>query len=231
VDTHELYQTIIDGLRRYRDDPFIGDVLRAVSSYPRPSMAHSLNKNQMASKRWLLEALAAGQPGRLDMVLILGGWYGVLAAMLLSDSRFDLGRVYSLDLDPDCQPVAETLNRRHLRAGRFSAVTRDMMSLNLRRDLLPTIQPDGGSVPMPVRPDLVINTSCEHIEDFGHWYRRVPSATLLVLQSNDYFSCDEHVNCVADIDTFRRQAPMQQLMFAGALPLKRYTRFMLIGRK
>ena len=231
MDTHELYQTIIDGLRRYRDDPFIGDVLRAVSCYPCPSMAHSLNKNQMASKRWLREALAASQPGRLETVLVLGGWYGVLAAMLLSDPRFDLGRVYSLDLDPGCLPVAETLNQRHLRAGRFSAVTRDMMTLDLRRDLLPTTQPDGGCAPMRVRPDLVVNTSCEHIGDFGHWYQRVPPATLLALQSNDYFSCDEHVNCVVDIDAFRRQAPMQQLMFAGALPLKRYTRFMLIGRK
>ena len=231
MDTHELYRIIIDGLRRYRDDPFIGDVLRTVSSYPLPSVAHSLNKNQMASKRWLLEALATSQPGRLETVYILGGWYGVLADMLLSDSRFDLGHIYSVDLDPDCLPVAETLNQRHLWDGRFSAVTRDMMTLDFKQDLLPTAQSGGESTPLRVRPDLIVNTSCEHIEDFQCWYQRVPSKTLLVLQSNDYFSCDEHVNCVAGLDDFRHQAPMRQLGFAGALPLKRYTRFMLIGRK
>ena len=53
----------------------------------------------------------------------------------------------------------------------------------------------------------------------------------MVLQSNDFFSCEEHVNCVADLATFMRQAPMSPLLSAESLALKRYTRYMLIGRR
>jgi hypothetical protein len=52
-----------------------------------------------------------------------------------------------------------------------------------------------------------------------------------VLQSNDYFACREHVNCVADLAAFRLQAPLAQTLFAGEREMRRYTRFMLIGRK
>jgi hypothetical protein len=41
----------------------------------------------------------------------------------------------------------------------------------------------------------------------------------------------EHVNCVRDLAEFRAQAPMRETLFAGARALRRYTRFMLIGRK
>jgi hypothetical protein len=47
----------------------------------------------------------------------------------------------------------------------------------------------------------------------------------------DYFACSEHVNCVPDLAAFRAQAPMRELLFAGEHKLRRYIRFMLIGRK
>ncbi|MEC7537396.1 MAG: class I SAM-dependent methyltransferase, partial [Pseudomonadota bacterium] len=80
-------------------------------------------------------------------------------------------------------------------------------------------------------PDLLINTSCEHLEDFDAWFRAMPRDTLLVLQSNDYFSEAEHVNCQLDLAAFQEQAPMRELIFAGELEFDKYTRFMLIGRR
>jgi hypothetical protein len=79
--------------------------------------------------------------------------------------------------------------------------------------------------------DLVINTSCEHLAEFGRWYERIPDGKRLVLQSNDYFACDQHVNCVPDLDAFRAQAPLRDVLFAGERRMRRYVRFMLIGRK
>jgi len=52
-----------------------------------------------------------------------------------------------------------------------------------------------------------------------------------VLQSNDYFACAEHVNCVSDLAEFRVRAPLSDVLFAGERRMRRYTRFMLIGRK
>ena len=53
----EFYLDILDGLARYLDNPFIADMAKAVSRYRGPYIANSLNKNQMASKKWLILSL------------------------------------------------------------------------------------------------------------------------------------------------------------------------------
>jgi SAM-dependent methyltransferase len=212
----EFYRDILEGLAVYADSSFHRDILATLTHHQEPGIAVALNKNQMASKRWLADSLHAtvgSSPGR---VLILGGWVGALSAVLLHDRRFDIERVTSIDIDPHCAPVAEALNATNFRTGRFAARTADMLSLDYAGD-------DAA--------DLVINTSCEHLPDFERWFARVPKDQLVVLQSNDYFACAEHVNSVADLATFRAQAPLSDVMFAGERKLRRYTRFMLIGRK
>ena len=212
----EFYLDILDGLSRYLDDPFISDMVAAVSRYRGPYIANSLNKNQMASKTWLIDELYRATGGALGTGYVLGGWNGVLAAMLLRDPRLHIERLFSIDIDPVCQAVAETMNAHHVESGRFEAVTADMHDLDCGGD---------------VTADTLFNTSCEHLENFAQWYTGTPKGMLMVLQSNDMFNEETHVNCVADLDAFKRQAPMTDLLFAGELPLKRYSRFMLIGRK
>lgn len=212
----EFYRDILEGLSVYADSAFHRDVLGALTLHQEPGIAVALNKNQMASKRWLVDTVHATVPAALDRVLILGGWFGTLAALLLHDPRFSIGHVESVDIDARCAPVAESMNATHVRAGRFTARTADMLNLDYAA---------GGA------PDLTINTSCEHLPDFGAWYARVPRGRLLLLQSNDYFVCREHVNCIADLAAFRAQAPLAQTLFAGERRMRRYTRFMLIGRK
>jgi len=73
--------------------------------------------------------------------------------------------------------------------------------------------------------------SIQHLPDFTGWYARIADGQLLVLQSNDYFACAEHVGCVPDLAAFAAQAPMRERLFEGAQRMRRYTRFMLIGRK
>ena len=212
----EFYRDILEGLAVYADSSFHRDILMTLTRHQEPGIAVALNKNQMASKRWLADSLHAtvgSSPGR---VLILGGWVGALSAVLFHDRRFDLQRVVSVDIDPRCAPVAESLNATNARSGRFAARTADMLSLDYTGE-------DAA--------DLIINTSCEHLRDFERWYARVPADQLVVLQSNDYFACAEHVNSVADLATFQAQAPLRHVLFAGARKMRRYTRFMLIGRK
>lgn len=211
----EFYRDILEGLAVYTDSAFHRDVLATLGKHQEPGIAVALNKNQMASKRWLVDTLCTTVPRALDRVLILGGWFGTLAALLLHDPRLAIGRIVSVDIDPRCAPVAESMNATHVRAGRFAAHTADMLDLDYER----------GSA-----ADLVINTSCEHLPDFGRWYSRLPAGQCVVLQSNDYFACREHVNCVADLDAFRAQAPLTDVLFAGERRMRRYTRFMLIGR-
>jgi hypothetical protein len=131
--------------------------------------------------------------------------------MLLDDRRFTIDAIDSFDIDPAVEQVARTLNSGF--GDRFRAVTADMYAIDYRS----------------LKADLVVNTSCEHIADFGAWLGLVPSGTRVLLQSNDYFSEPSHINCVASLEEFQAKAGLSRVDFAGALPMKKYTRFMLIG--
>lgn len=217
MDKDEFYRDILEGLAVYYDSTLIADIARTVASRTPEDLGAALNRNQMRGKKWLVDELAATAAGDAERILVLGGWYGILAALLLHDERLNPGRVTSLDMNPECAPVAMAINRTTAAAGRFEAVTGDMLALDYGRDAPP------GTV--------IINTSCEHLPDFPAWYERVPAGRLLVLQSNDYYAVAEHVNCVPDLEAFRQQARLSETLFAGELKLKKYTRFMLIGRK
>lgn len=211
----EFYRDILAGLAAYEDSVFVRDILATLSRHQEPGIAVALNRNQMTSKRWLVDTLHATCGGRHRKVVVLGGWIGALAAVLLHDRRFEIECAVSIDIDPRCADVARSLNATHVESGRFEARTADMRELDYAAEAA----------------DLVINTSCEHVEGFDRWYARVPDGQRLVLQSNDYVSVAEHVNCVRDLAAFRAQAPMRDVLFEGERALRRYTRFMLIGRK
>lgn len=207
----------------YFTSPFINDILTTVRGFPAPDLGAALNKNQISGKLWLTNELHRVAGERLGGVYILGGWYGVLAAILLHDNRFDITGVVCIDRDEHCKPIAESLNRTHGARGKFRATTADLHHLNYQEML--------GNNDSETRPDVLINTSCEHLDRFQEWYATIPSGTLQVLQSNDYYACEEHTNCVPDLETFQQQAPMRELLHAGSLRLKKYTRYMLIGYK
>ena len=215
MDKDEYYRDILEGVALYTHSAFARDILATLAHCDNPALAEALNKNQIASKMWLADALADCVGRDLGSVLILGGWFGVLAAVLLHDPRFAISRVVSLDIEPRCADAALALNATHARIGRFSTRTTDMLAY------------DYESAPS----DLVVNTSCEHVQRLDLWYERIPSGQLLALQSNDYVACSEHVNCVADLASFQAQVPMREVLFAGERKLRRYVRFMLIGRK
>jgi hypothetical protein len=211
----EFYRDILEGLAVLDARPFLRDLAATIERFDEPRLGAALNANQMASKRWLIDTLARSAGTRFDDVLVLGGWVGALSALLLDDARFAIGRIVSADIDGRCEAIARSLNATHVATGRFEARTADMRELDYRADPFA----------------LVVNTSCEHVADFDRWYARIPDGQLVVLQSNDYVACTEHVNCVRDLDAFGAQAPLRELLFEGARPMRRYTRFMRIGRK
>ncbi len=210
-----FYQDILKGLGVYFDSPFIADIRQTAKRFPSPELGYALNRNQVTSKKWLVDTLFDVTGGELGRVCVLGGWYGVLGAMLLHDRRFETQSVRSVDRDPSCEEVANSLNRTHVDGGKFEFLTADMYDLDFE---------DSGY-------DLIINTSCEHLEMIGDWFEKIPSGMLLVLQSNNYVGIEGHVNCVENLDQFKQQVPVATMMFEGELSLNNYTRFMLIGRR
>ncbi|MDA7948233.1 MAG: methyltransferase domain-containing protein [Hyphomicrobiaceae bacterium] len=214
-DRESMHLDILKGLSVYFDSPFVADIQETALRHPRLTLGHALNRNQMTSKTWLVDKLHGATGGQLGRVCILGGWYGVLGAMLLHDPRFAVERVCSVDMDPTCEDIAKSLNRTHVEAGKFEFRLANMYEIDFPKSEF----------------DLIVNTSCEHLETIDRWFERIPAGTLLTLQSNNYFGIDGHVNCVENIGQFKQQVPLSQTLFEGELELKKYTRFMLIGRR
>jgi hypothetical protein len=205
---------LLRGVAQYTGDPLIAALARAIGHHPEAEFDVAFNHKQVACKMWARDRLYPAFGGDYGEIWLVGGWYGVLAAILFKDERYRIGRITSFDLDPAVGPVALSLNRAEAEEGRFCVRHADMYELDYRDAL----------------PDLVINTSCEHIPDLSGWLGLLPSGCPVLLQSNNYAAEPSHVSCVANMEEFASRAGLSQVLFQGALPLKNYIRFMLIGR-
>jgi hypothetical protein len=169
-------------------------------------------KGQIKSKIWLIEKLKEYANNSPNKIIIHGGWNGVLASLLFN-SDIPIEHIKSLDIDPTCEQIASTVNKRQEIEGRFLAITDNMITYNYDAD-------------------IVINTSCEHIsqEDYFKWLNLVPNNTLIVIQSNNYYDLKEHINCSDSIEMFNEKSCLN-VMFADTLKLQKYDRYMIIGKK
>ena len=52
-----------------------------------------------------------------------------------------------------------------------------------------------------------------------------------MLQTNNFFEIEEHVNCVKDLHQFSLASPMTEVLYEGELQLEKYCRYMRIGIK
>lgn len=214
------FKDVLDGLTVLYEDPFILDVRNTMLRFPDSAIGTALNKKQTSCKKWALEELANVCGPKFDSVHILAGWYGLLGAMMLHRLEFTIDKLTVIDRDPGCEKVALSLNATHVTNGRFAFRVHDLFEL------------DYANLPKGLeKPGLIINTSCEHLEKFDDWYDRMPEDVLLLLQSNNYRSIPEHVNCVDSLDAFKAQTPMSDRLFSGSLTLPKYTRYMVIGYK
>ena len=59
----------------------------------------------------------------------------------------------------------------------------------------------------------------------------IPSGKLVILQSNNFFEVEEHINCATDLYDFSKMASMEHVYYKGELELEKYTRYMKIGYK
>lgn len=166
------------------------------------------SSGQLKSKNWLVEELGNHlqllHPAHLE-TLIVGSWYGTLGLML--KKKYPTMNVAMLDIDPRCK------------------IFLDKITYNI-----PNIKAITGNMYDYIYDSsIVINTSCEHIISLKNWLSLIPKNTLVVLQSNNYASISDHINCVNNKDEFIEQANLSDVLYCGQLEMPMYTRFMIIG--
>ena len=170
-------------------------------------------KGQVNSKVWLIEQLQKilnAQQSKTTVV-IHGGWNGVLSSLLFN-SNINVKHITSVDIDPLCEEIANTINKQQEIDGKFTAVTADMCT-------------------HVYDAQVVINTSCEHItqSQYNQWLLNVPEDSYIVLQSNNFFELEEHIRCAVSVDDFVKMSNIQ-VLYKGELQTPKYNRYMIIGK-
>ena len=195
------------------------------------NLEDAFSEGQLKSKFWLIQKLKDHNLSALGCVFSCAGWYGTLPFLLMTDSYFSIEKCFLLEKDPLSVRVSEDLNRHFVKQDwKFKASLQNILDVNYFNAFFNTLKADGTIQEIQAVPDTLINTACEHIENFELWWSKIPSGKLIILQSNDYFDLPDHINCVSSLEDFKKQADMD-LLYEGVLELEAYRRFMLIGHK
>ena len=189
-----------------------------------------LSQGQIKSKKWLIEEVIKLNLD-LGTVFLCAGWYATLATMLF-ESSIKIDKIRSFDIDPSCVSIAEIFNKPWvLEDWKFKSCTKNILDINYDFYTYGVVRSNGTICELSDCPNTIINTSCEHIENFNIWYNLIPKDKIVILQTNNYGEIEDHINCSSSLEEFRTQTPMTTLLYEGELVLDKYTRYMRIGIK
>ena len=164
------------------------------------------SRGQLSSKQVLVEMLGLHCPDLVEKtILVVASWFGTLGFML--NKRYPDSYIKLLDIDPRCE---QFITQIAADTSQVTAVTCDLYGHSYIED-------------------VIINTSCEHIADIGAWLQLIPSGKIVVLQSNNFYNCDGHINCVSSIDQFIAQVDLSKILGVNELVMPMYTRYTIIG--
>ena len=122
------------------------------------SIIDSISDSQLLSKEWIAENVKDLDLGN---IMLCGGWYGML---LFSHIKYK--QCLSIDIDPSCENIAKIIHKRLVMEGwKFQAITDDIHNINYDGHHYIVKRDNGTDCELYMKPDSIVNTSCEHIED------------------------------------------------------------------
>jgi hypothetical protein len=214
-------------------------IFRGINNYLKENTQGSaiqdaMSRSQMRSKIWLVEQLALINSNYTN-VAVMAGWFGQIKTIY--DKRLTYSKMRVVELDRKaCETSDYVFNISNLENYKVKAVCADINGLTLHKNgyewSVENFR-DGTEYSEKFLPDLIINTSAEHMtEEWFHQlrFKQLDSDPVVAIQSNNLFDIPEHVNCVHSVDHMQKKFPMREILFAGELQLKGYKRVMLIGR-
>ena len=186
----------------------------------------AFSDGQIGSKLWLCRELETALRGRNAAdekgfhLQVYAGWYGLLPFLLMARERVAFSRVELFDIDGEAARVSSAVNDHWRFGGLYRAEARDV-------NIEPKLDSRG-------RPDIVINTSCEHFAS-DQWWKNLEAGTIVAIQGTDMPHV-EHVKTFASLADFRSAfAPWGQILYEGQMDFKyatlAFSRFMIIGIK
>ena len=208
-----------------------------------PALQDAFSQGQIESKKWITDVVNELDINLGDVTYVCAGWYGLLSALLFERCGDRVNKIYSIDIDPTTENVADILNKPYVADDvRFKAIVKDIHDLEYEDDYhTVTYYKYKDLVSYEIEMDeiivdnvnTVINTSCEHVENFDMWWDSIPDGTLVILQNNNFEEHDDSsvVNTVQSEQRWVDRVNVSELLYRGTLSLPKYKRFMVIGIK
>lgn len=244
-----LYKSNIDKLANILTDnnyTIPTNVCKMIKRFEGQALTDSFSRGQLQSKLWLSDVVKQLETtsGLLGSdVYVCAGWYGVLPAILFERNKVE--NILSFDIDPSTDIVADTLNKEKQIEAKFKAYVADVHDLGVHKHgnkRLPTRHYKytdainyevADSITEINKPSSIINTSCEHIENFQDWFDTIPNGTLVIMQNNNFTEHDDDTvhNTVESLEEWTDMLNVSDVLYSGELELELYTRYMVIGYK
>jgi len=232
----DIEQAIINNF--FKSTEFTSNLksLRSIEKYRKTRDDYAINdafsRGQIRSKIWLTNELR-NINAQYDNIVILAGWLGQLVDILTRSIGFN--KLRNIELDRECCEESDyNFNLQRLKDWRVKSVHADINNLeaHLNGYLLQTENFKSNKVVSEkFMPNLIINTSSEHMSD--DWYQQIKDKSwdcTVAIQSNNLFDHEQHVNCVHSIDHMKKKFPMEKILYEGELQLSGFKRVMLIGK-
>jgi len=200
------------------------------------ALQDAFSRGQVLSKIWIIQELKKIKEGNLGNILVLAGWFGQFISYI-DNFDFDDARIIELDKSA-CIASDRIFNLDHIEGHKVKSVLANINNLELNKNgynlNVKTYHSDNDEgYTQQFLPNLIVNTSSEHMSEewfFQLKFKELNSDPLVIIQSNNLFDIEEHVNCVHSIDHMKKKYPFDQILYEGELELYGYKRFMLIGR-
>jgi len=221
IDIKQL-QTIIENLvsKEMKDFINIPDLNKnRLRQLRQKDILDSFSDNQFLSKMNLINHIKSLDFLNKDSeIVIFGSWYG---SILIPAFYNEVKKITCIDMDKD---VISRAKYELFKDFDIDFITGDVFEF---RNQYKTT-------------DLFINTSCEHMKPMREWgpapeyknpwWDRV-SPAYFAFQSNAMFDIPTHINCVNNIEEFKKQLPDRaEVLIEDEIPDERGTRFTLIGK-
>lgn len=201
-----LYRTIKLSEEIYNESMYGVDDLYRIKD-----LSHSVDDNHWISKQLLAEKFYELYNHDAGKLLVLGGWYGMMAYQLRKQWPDKQMNIISTDMDPMCEEYGYKL---------FHDYDIAFSTLNIS---------DSFIIPQVTG---IVNTSCEHMEQKSliNIVKNKDKDCWVAFQSNNYTWLDSHINCHPTADDFAESLELDWVAYVDTLDLGDFQRFTVIGK-
>ena len=179
-----------------------------------PDLLDSFSPNQFKSKENLINHIKKLNILNSESeIVIFGCWYG---SILIPAFYNEVKRITAIDIDDNVIGIAK--NRIFKNYDKVDFIVNDAFVWANKSSRIKST-------------NLIINTSCEHMQPMKNLPILNNINSYFAFQSNNMFDIETHINCVNNIEEFKKQLPSKaKILIEDQIEEDRGIRFTLIGQ-